>query len=126
MAMAEPGNGVWCILVDHDFSQVLGDVFLVDISSESPVGSLKKNVTLERPSIQHLDPHTLTVWRCPSLKLRAIGENDDELMARINISRKEAQMYPGSIKVSSLNMAPDEMVLVQMPSTYSLSIPVFK
>jgi hypothetical protein len=96
------------------------------MSSESAVADLKKKITLERPSIQLLDPDTLTVWRCPGLKLPAIDENGNEVMTRINISRKEAQIYPGSIQVSSLSMPPDEMLLVQMPGTYSLSIPVFK
>ena len=126
--MAELSNRLWCILVDYNFGRILGDVFPVDMSSESAVADLKKKIKLKRPSIlQFLDPHTLTVWRCPGLKLPAIGENGNEVMARINISRKEAQIYPGSIQVSSLSMPPpDEMLLVQMLGTYSLSIQVFK
>jgi hypothetical protein len=125
--MAELSDQLWCILVDHDFTRVLGDVFLVDMSPSGFVVNLKKKIRLEKPSIlQLLDPDTLTVWRCPGLKLPAIDENGNEIMARINISRKEAQIYPGSIQVSSLSMPPDEMLLVQMPGSYSLSIPVFK
>ena len=124
--MAELSNRVWCILVDHNFGRILGDVFPVDMSSESAVADLRKKIRVKRPSVlQFLDHHTLTVWRCPGLKLPAIGENGNEVMVRINISR-EAQIYPGSIQVSRLSMPPDEMPLVQMPGTYSLSIQVFK
>lgn len=60
--MAELGNRLWCILVDHNFGPILGDVFPVDMSSESAVADLKKKIRPKRPSIlQFLDPHTHSV-----------------------------------------------------------------
>jgi hypothetical protein len=118
---------LWCILIDHDFGDILGNVFSVDMSSEGAVADLKTKIKATTdPELAHIPPDRLVVWKCPGLNVRGDDENDEEFAARIhgvNFSRKEeAQRLYEMRRVSSLGVPPDEMLLVQLPGTYFHSI----
>jgi hypothetical protein len=125
--MAGADIRLWCILIDHDFGDILGNAFPVDMSSEGAVADLKTKIKAANEyRLAHISPNELVVWKCPGLNLRGDDENDDEFAARIhglNFSKKEeAQRLSEARRVSSLGVPPDEMLLVQMPGTYFHSI----
>ena len=62
------------------------------------------------------------MWRCPGFKVPADDVSDDELEERFKLFKMEARSYRGTTKLSGLAMPLDEMLLVQMPGTYSHSI----
>ncbi len=97
------------------------------VPPEATVAELKQRIMLQKPLIQFVNHNSLVVWKCPGLNAPGGGEDDDELVARIhrlNFSKKEeAQRLLPQRRVSSLtgSMPPDEILLVQMPGTYSHS-----
>jgi len=99
-------------------------MFTVSMPSDDTVANLKEKIMLKKPSIQHVDPDRLVVWKCPGLKFRGDHEEKEEFVARIHRFKfsEETQRLPGPRRVSSLSMPPDEMLLVQMPGMYSRSI----
>jgi len=121
--MAELGPQLWCILISHGFDHTLGDVFPVEMASEATIAHLKEKIIARKGSqVAHIDPDELAVWKCPGLKLPTDDENDDDLVARINLFKREVQRCRGSRKLSSLGIPLDEMLLAQMPGTYFHSI----
>ena len=109
-------------LVGHGFDHILGEPFPVEVPSEAIISHLKEKVKASwDPELAHIAIDSLVVWKCPGLKLPADDESDDELMARINLFKMEARRHRGPTKLSSLAMPLDEMLLVQMPGTYSHS-----
>ena len=78
------------------------------------------------PELTHIASNALTVWKCPGLKIRGRNEDDDEFIARVdrvNFSIKEqAERQHEPDCVSRLGMPSDELLVVQMPGTYSHSI----
>ena len=115
---------LWCILIDHQ--HIMGEPFSVYISPETDVADLKEKILLKMPSLlQHVDAPSLTVWKCPGLIIPGDSKGIHELKARIHrldLSKEEdAQRLAVVRRVSSLGVAPDEVLLVQMPGTYSHS-----
>jgi hypothetical protein len=95
--------------------------------SDGTVADLKKMIkVLMDPELAHIAPNRLVVWKCPGLKVRGHGEDDKEFLARIhgvNFSiKEEAERQHEPDCVSSLSMPSDELLVVQMPGTYSHSI----
>lgn len=117
---------LWYIVVDHELDHILGDTFRVDLPLQGTVSDLKENILLERPSLQHVEFPDLLVWMCPGLNFPGDDEDDEELMARIRridlSNKEEAQKLHSQRRVSSLDIPPNVMLLVQLPGTYSHSI----
>ena len=115
---------LWCILVDHDFKHILAPSFAIDMPSDDTVFGLKLKVkALMETHFPNIFPSTLVVWKCPNLP----DDGDDEILAEriqgLDFSNvEETEMLPGKLKVSSLNMPEEGMLLLQMPSTYPHSI----
>jgi hypothetical protein len=84
-----------------------------------------KEMVLEKARIEIglTDP---AVWRCFSLKVQGKGEDDQAFEARVctfDLSNKRhAERLCETSDVLELKVPPDEILLVQLPSMYSLSI----
>jgi hypothetical protein len=54
--------GLLCILVDNNFGRAFGDVFLVEVPSNGPIGHLKQKIKEDNNDLPPF-PRVLEVWR---------------------------------------------------------------
>ena len=116
----------WCLVIDRSEKlAILGDAFSVKVHPDADVGDLREQIVETQVDLSHVLPRMLTVWRCLDPKLLST-------MNRIQLGRKlrdvdltdetKARRLAAKEAVKELGLSHTELLLVELPGAFSISI----
>ncbi|SRR6266576_2768633 len=111
-----------CLVVDLDQKPVR----LVSVAVFLGINVLKVKEMVLAKALFEIGLNEPAVWRCCGLKVQGNKEDKQAFEARVRTfdlsNNQHAEQLPDEEYVLKLKVPPDEMLLVQLPSMYSLSI----
>ena len=109
---------VWCLLIDHA-KKVIGNVFSVNIPSNSSVDQLKKKIKEDSSNtLANVDAACLTVWKCRDEEVKTKKSEDlVDCVGSFDFSEEsnDVEEVDPEDSVGELNLASKETLLVEFP-----------